>query len=85
MQLYTVVFEYKGGTYIRQLPASSPEAALKTSVTTLSSILNESMEKLAESVEDPDVVPIDECRNVWAGTGLLNSSLLLVHIVATAG
>jgi hypothetical protein len=85
MQLYTVMCDFEGGTYIVQQSSTDPEAALRASLPALTLFLNQSIEKLAESVKDSDLVPIDGCKNVWATTGLLNEALLLVHVVATVG
>ena len=83
MTLYTMFFEYQGGTYIRQHAAAGPQQAIETAVTTLCEELKQSAQALAESVADCEIAPIDGCRNVWCVAGCVDDTLLLVHIIAT--
>jgi hypothetical protein len=87
--LYTVVLEYRGGTYISQVLGPSLSAALKQ----WANALNEndlanwglSRPELTEVIED-DPALLDGCINAWCLTGLSGSEeLILLNVVATIG
>ena len=82
-KLFTVFYEYNGGTYIRQLKANSPADSLKQSLPTLVPILKLKQQDLEEALAGHNIVLLDECVNVWSTTGLINDLLLLIHIVET--
>jgi hypothetical protein len=85
-RLYTVVLEYKGGTYVAQASADSPSAALPNWASTTSDsdlkqwgVTREQLTKIASD----DLVPIDDCLNVWCATSSTNEGLLLINVIAT--
>lgn len=89
-RLYTVILDYKGGTYIAQVSARSPAAALPKWLSNLKNadlakwgIARDELAKIINSSES--VVPLDACLNVWCTSGLAKRGLALVHIVATDG
>ena len=86
-KLFTVVFEYAGGTYISQVSGNSPAAALPIWV---SNIRNEELAtwgisrgELNAITETDAPVPITGCLGVWCSTGSANRGLVLINIVAT--
>lgn len=86
-KFYTVVLDYAGGTYIAQVHALSPAAALSKWV---SKIRKEDMAKwgirrkeLADIVRGEEVVPLDGCLNVWCVCGTVRSELALINVIAT--
>src|SRR5437016_5659690 len=83
-KLFTVFYEYNGGTYVRQIEAKTPTDSLKKSLPTLVPILQLTQEDMEEALAGHNIVLLNECRNVWSTTGLINDLLLLIHIVETA-
>ncbi|MBL9046872.1 MAG: hypothetical protein JNK34_06095 [Tabrizicola sp.] len=80
MKLWTIVADYKGGTYIDQALASTIDAALRdvgsrAEYDFLASLLD-------ESLETP--VKLDGMKNVWCTTLLFDDELLLINVVLTA-
>jgi len=84
--LYTMVLDYKGGTYISQVTAESPEAALTNWVTSANerdlSHWSLTHQELAQLSEDR-LIPIENCKNVWCASDSTESGLMLLNIVAT--
>src|ERR1700690_1391236 len=87
-KLYTVVLDYAGGTYIAQVHALSPAAALSKWV---SKIMKEDaaewgirQKELAEIIRGQEIVPLDGCVNVWCICGTVRSDLALINVIATA-
>lgn len=84
--LYTIILDYKGGTYISQVTADSPEAAVNSWVTAANeqdlAHWNLTRKELAELSEDR-MISIDGCQNVWCASGSAKSGLMLLNIVAT--
>jgi hypothetical protein len=84
--LYTIVLDYKGGTYISQSPAESPEAALTKWANAIgeNDLVNWGLSR-AEITQLPEdsPVPLKGCLNVWCVTASTKEGLMLVNIVAT--
>ena len=80
--LYSVIAEYRGGTYISQLRASSPkEAVLRwTKLPSMPKILSAALRNIP--ADDLEPVPIGGCENVWC-TSSSYRGLLLLNIVKT--
>ena len=87
-KLYTVVLDYKGGTYIGQSPGTSPKSAVSHWLSGLSdaelSTWKISRDDLHEIVESDDAVPLTGCQNVWCLTGSTDENLILINVIATA-
>src|SRR5438309_1111841 len=83
-KLFTVVYEYNGGTYIRQIEANNPADSLKRSLPTLLPVWELIEQDMEEALAGHSIVRLTECVNVWSTTGLINDLLLLIHIVETA-
>ena len=88
-RLYTVILDYKGGTYIAQVSADSPAAALPI---WLSQIKNDALAEweitrkdLISILKSEHVVPIDGCVNVWCTSGSARGNLALINVIATDG
>ena len=86
-RLFTIVLEYKGGTYIAQSLADSPDAALSKWI---SEIRDEEFaewgiarNELAKLMKSENVIPINDCVNVWCISGSGKHGLVLVNLVAT--
>ena len=83
MQLYTLIFEYAGGTYIRQCRAATPHDSLTQSARSIGETLGAAQSVIEQVFEDEHPVSIEGCANVWCATSLLNDQLVIVHIVET--
>ena len=83
-KLFTVFYEYNGGTYIRQIEAANPADSVKNSLLALATVLKVGEEDLKEAIVGENILLVEECHNVWCITGLLNDALLLINIVETA-
>lgn len=86
-RLYTAVLDYKGGTFIAQVRAPSPGAALSKWV---SEIKDEDLTEwgigrgeLANITKSEDVVPLDGPLNVWCVSGSVRGGLALINVIAT--
>ena len=87
MDLYTVVLDFDGGTYISQVHALSELAALSTWKSAISAdvpeLSQEVCEELASSLEDEQVVALSNILNVWCATATVRGKVALINIVKT--
>jgi len=86
-KVYTVVLEYRGGTYIAQVSGDSPAAVLPDWISLLR---DEELAKwritrreLTTITKSDHPVPIGGCVGVWCISGSTKSGLVLINIVAT--
>ena len=86
MALFTVIAEYRGGTYIDQIRGFSASAALrkltKKGRSSLPKAIVSGMKQLIAEGDRP--VTIGGCKNVWCTSESYGSGLLLINIVETA-
>src|SRR6266849_4754876 len=85
--LYPLICEFAGGTYIAQLTAGSPRDAVTLWLGSSSArkyIPKESRVQLKKDLEDDPPVRIDECRNVWCCSTSSKRGLVLINLVLTA-
>lgn len=88
MALYTFILEYTGETYMAQVQAASPKAAMKKWGQTLdiSQIygLNENHKgTLMQEIDSGKLILLGGMRNVWCTSAVVNGELALLHIVKT--
>jgi len=85
--LYTLILEYRGGTYISQIHGESPTAAVKKWATTITEL------SLAEwglartdlaLLSDDNPIPLENCVGIWCLTGSAKNHLMLLNVIATA-
>jgi len=87
-QLYTFFLDYKGGTYVSQVKASSPVKALMVWTETLDDTnvdgLSHSAKKklITEINEQP--TPLEGVKNTWCCSVLLRGHLALIHFTLTS-
>jgi hypothetical protein len=81
-----MVFDYQNGTYISQVAAESPEAAIiEWAMAAKEQDLSTwrlTRAELAELYEEKPI-PIENCLNVWCASGSTGGGLMLLNIVAT--
>jgi hypothetical protein len=86
--LYTVLLEYKCGTYISQVRSANPFDALKKWATELPDedlgIWNLKRDELLSVIEADSLVSITNRVNVWCSSGFgADGEQLLLNVVAT--
>ena len=80
MSLFTFIAEYDGGTYIQQLRASSPKAAL-TKYTKETNWIDRAV--LAKSLSNETPIQIEDTVGVYCVSAILKRKLLLLNMVRT--
>jgi len=85
-RLYTMILEYKGGTYISQARAESADVAVSKWANAISDhdlaswgLTRAEIIRLAN--DNP--IPLESCLNVWCATDSTKEGLMLVNIIAT--
>ncbi len=77
--LFTLITDYKGGTYISQIQAKTAACALEISKKPIGKLLNTTLDS-----GDDIAVAISGTSGVWgAATVDLEDNLVLIHIVQT--
>jgi hypothetical protein len=84
MPLFTIILDYRGGTYIRQARGSSPKKALTSSVKSFDVFSPKGKEQVALAISQEEIVRVDGTSGVWCISALARGELALLHIVATA-
>ena len=84
--LYTIVLDYKGGTYISQVSDESPQVALAKWATIITEddlvtwkLSRSELTRLSQNKP----VPLENCLNVWSASDSAKGGLILVHMIAT--
>lgn len=91
--LFTIIMEYRGGTYIARVTAADPESALKRWADQIKpvDIAHFGEARKAELIDAIDnwladcqrAVAITGTRNVWCHTQSIGGFLMLINVVAT--
>jgi hypothetical protein len=76
---FTMILEFAGGTYIRQVKAASPQIALKKIASG-----NHGKAKLFRALSKDRPIAIEGIENCWCCSTLYREKLALVNIVKTA-
>lgn len=79
MPKFTLILEFRGGTYIHQVRAVSPRAALSKVAAG-----SDSNSRVFGALLDENQVVIDGIANCWCSFASLQGGLALVNIVKTA-
>ncbi len=89
MSLYTLVIDYRGGTYISQARSKTLVAAPKLCIENLdiSNLKKEINEKDKENIIsqllDEKFVKLDGKTNIWCGSVLIHGKLVLMNLIKT--
>ncbi len=85
--LYTIIFDYKGGTYISQLKALDENTALKKWANNIhrqvKAITAKAIKSLNEEVTNGELIRIKTTRNVWITCVLVLKSFSVIHVIKT--
>ena len=89
MPLYTFIMEYGGGTYVSQLRAASPQAAVgrwarELPTDEIPDFGPASKARLVREVEAEALAPVENLSNVWCVAALIRGNLALINFVQTA-
>ena len=88
MALFTMLLEFKGGTYISQLRAPSARSAVKKwaaqQIKTGTIYTPAIRKKLAAALAAENLVRIDMIQSVWCATASVGS-LALINVIQTTG
>lgn len=89
MALFTICIEFAGGTYLSQVRASGPSAALRTWATTplaaaIPGLGPAGQRRLVAEIERQVPVAVAGLAHVWCSTATVRGSLALIHVVRTA-
>ncbi|MGO8795683.1 MAG: hypothetical protein ACLQLC_12745 [Candidatus Sulfotelmatobacter sp.] len=84
--IYTLICEYLGGTYIAQVSSNSPGEAVSSWLGTHSAqqhIPDTARLAVKATLADDSPVPLDGCSNVWCFSTPAKQGLILIHLVLT--
>jgi hypothetical protein len=87
MPLFTLISDYRGGTYLSQVIAPTPAKALSAwcrRPSPIPGIGPATRRKLAQAFNDDAPVAVDTLRAVWCLSELVRGYLMIIHIVKTA-
>jgi hypothetical protein len=89
MPLYTFIMEYAGGTYISQVKAASPKAAIvrwarELPAGEIDDFGPASKVRLIREVSEEPPVAVLNLSNAWCVSTLIRGKLALMNIVRTA-
>lgn len=80
MALYTLLLDYRGGTYISQITADSESLALDLWTP---SIQDDVEKDLVSELRRDRLVQIEDTKNVWCTTAIVRDNLAVMNIVKT--
>jgi SH3-like domain-containing protein len=86
LDLYTLICDYRGGTYIAQLSANSPQGAVLFWLKTGHArkyVPKEARSRIAAEVKNRLPISIAGCKNVWCHTTSARGGLVLINLVLT--
>ena len=84
---YTFIFEYKGGTYIKQVVATSLNEAIDAWAELVGPEIpkfgKKRKKRLFEQMKHDRPIPLDGLENIWCMSFLMGKASGLLNIVAT--
>lgn len=86
-QLFTVITDYAGGTYVAQARATSVRelCARIDDVLPFDAVVPRPRKKHLERAIGPEPSPLEGLKNAWAASGMIGRRLAVVTIVRTEG
>jgi len=89
MDLYTLIIDYKGGTFISQCSSSSKDDALyhgvlNWDISEIQDVISGNARNvLLEDIENEDLIPLTGVTNVWSCSLFCCKQLMLINLIAT--
>jgi hypothetical protein len=88
MDLYTIVCDYAGGTFVSQVQATDEHDALAQLAAVLSNerTLGDASDRVAKAAlaGDSELVPLEGLIGVWCWTATVDDALALFNIIRSA-
>jgi len=87
--LYTLIIDYKGGTYITQSVSNNrniaPSECIKIWDTNdIEPIINDEVKnEILLQLKNEELIPLKGLKNVWCGTITINEELMIINLVKT--
>ena len=85
MPLFTIILEYGGGAYIRHVRSGSAKKAVINGLSQFEVLHSRIRKQLASDVAREELVEVEGTKGVWCCSAVAERSLILLHIIATAG
>lgn len=91
MNLYTLIIDFDGGTYITQGEATNPSEAPKNciinwDISDIPDILTEQDKSIIlANIMETDFVPLRGMKNIWSSSIELHQHFLILNLVKTEG
>lgn len=88
-KLYTIVLEYRGGTYLSQVRADTPREALlmwareRKGGEEKGKLFRELRSYVRARAREDLPTAVNGCHNVWCFSAVLKNRLILAHLIAT--
>ncbi len=87
-RIYTVITEYRGGTYVSQVEAETPSGAVQRWSETKSAAKGDVPAAARSAVREQlcagdAPVPVSNQENVWCISGTHRNELILINVVLT--
>jgi hypothetical protein len=88
VELFTILMEWDGGTYVDQVRAASPKQALRKwarglKVESIPAMGDRTKVRFVEQLASEQVVPLDGLANAWCASASLRGRPALINIVGT--
>ena len=92
MDLYTIIMDFRGGTYIEQVKAASPEKAtikwaVKLNVKEIPYLSENSRMSLIAAIpimlKDKEIIKLDNLQNIWSFTFQFKTGYAIVNVIKT--
>jgi hypothetical protein len=89
MDLYTLIIDYKGGTFISQCLAPCKEDAIYNGIfnwdiSEIEDVISgNARNMLLEDIENEELISLDGVTNVWSCSLFSGKELMLLNLVAT--
>lgn len=83
--LYSLVLDFKDGTYLSQGHGNTPMEGLFRCIYHLNPIEGLDSDTLIEELENEEAIEIDGLENIWCFAASVGSEFIIIHLVATIG
>ena len=86
--LYTIIMDFRGGTYIFQKNVTDKNDAIKLwlldlDVKKIKYFSVKTKEDLLNQIKDEELTPIENNKNVWISNYYLNGHFTTIHLIKT--
>ena len=86
--MYTIIFEFRGGTYIKQVLADDPKDALlrwakDINTQNISGMGPKMKSELYKKIRRDTLILIEGCKNVWCTDAFSGTNFGLINVIKT--